>query len=451
MGGYNTFCEILSLRQAGADPGAAHQTPRAGTARSAPSLRRCASALPDAARLASMPARTWPMIPPRWRRRMQGAAGTQKKPSRMAIVPGLLDGLEKIQAITRPCVRGSAPRAAPLGSIVGVACRMTAAARRRSRRSGRSAIVHEGLSPPVGDVHRPGDPGASAGAAWRLRSGPCARPTDRARASAERRRSARRRAPTCPEYLYQEPLRVLRGLAWAAVRQPGARAPADGSSARDAAARTRRRTRGLPRLGQAFVHGPRAVARIDHGTWHVAFPAHAGLPAWCPLCQPSCRGAASASPPMPRTSGRSPAWEKREKIADARVRRDLHPRWGSMPCPRQPRRPTAGKLSLVYHGLDLSAAFPNRPPASRPARDGSDSGQPRWWSSAVGRAGGQEGATATSSPRWLALRPGPALAPVAPCRFAGESAADALTPPGGGARPLADGWHGLGGQAPGRR
>ena len=74
---------------------------------------------------------------------------------------------------------------------------------------------------------------------------------------------------------------------------------------------------------------------------------------------------------MPRTSGRRPDWEKREKLAEAR--------WG-VTCTRQgadhlrrsPRNPD--RVTLLYHGLDLSRFPP--PPETRPARDGSNPADP---------------------------------------------------------------------------
>jgi len=174
-----------------------------------------------------------------------------------------------------------------------------------------------------------------------------------------------------PEYLYQEPKRVLR--AWRAVRRrPGyvrARATWRHDFARD---RTANRIR---RFGQAlvlahelpgdvrwlhahFMHTPASVTRyaamIRDLPWSIS--AHA------------------------KDIWTTPDWEKREKLADCR--------W-LVTCTRAnaehltPLAPTPDHVSLVYHGLDL-ARFPP-PQTIRPSRDGSDAKDPVMLLS-VGRA-----------------------------------------------------------------
>jgi glycosyltransferase involved in cell wall biosynthesis len=161
-----------------------------------------------------------------------------------------------------------------------------------------------------------------------------------------------------PEYLYQEPLRVLRGW-WRARRMPGYRAavrqwladfrrdptPNRGRRFGQAcvlAAELGERTRGKPlRLHAHFLHTPAAVAYYTH--------LMTGLP-W------SCSAHA-------KDIWLTPDWEKREKLdsmdwlvtctaSGAEALRGLAP---------QP-----GKVSLVYHGLDFDR-FPE--PPARAARE----------------------------------------------------------------------------------
>ncbi|MDB5591783.1 glycosyltransferase [Enterovirga sp.] len=165
-----------------------------------------------------------------------------------------------------------------------------------------------------------------------------------------------------PEYLYQAPLRVLRGLA-AALRAPGL------SGLLRAFARDLRRdpsANRLRRLGQAavlareldpavrhlhahFLHTPASVARyaalLSGRSW--SFSAHA------------------------KDIWTIPEWDKRDKLAEAR--------WG-VTCTAEGHRhlaglaPEADRMTLLYHGLDLGR-FP-APPAGRPPRDGSDPADP---------------------------------------------------------------------------
>jgi glycosyltransferase involved in cell wall biosynthesis len=189
---------------------------------------------------------------------------------------------------------------------------------------------------------------------WALR-----RPTDRFEHPVHGRILARRNY--LPEYIYQEPGRVARAVV-NALRLPGfARLLAvfvrdllrDPSASR------------VRRLGQAFVlarelgptarhihvhflHTPGSVARyaalLTGRGW--SFSAHA------------------------KDIWTTPDWEKREKIAASA--------WG-VTCTAQGHAhlqalAEPGKVRLVYHGLDLSRLPP--PPASRPARDGCDPGDP---------------------------------------------------------------------------
>lgn len=164
-----------------------------------------------------------------------------------------------------------------------------------------------------------------------------------------------------PEYLYEEPLRVLRGAFWCASEKGfGATLKAFWHDLRRDFTANR-----IRRLGQAFVmarelppdvrhlhvhylHTPASVVRyaalLTGRTW--TFSAHA------------------------KDIWTTPDWEKSEKMAEAL--------WG-VTCTAQGADhlralSSPDRVSLVYHGLDLSR-FP-APPESRPTRDGSDPADP---------------------------------------------------------------------------
>jgi len=165
-----------------------------------------------------------------------------------------------------------------------------------------------------------------------------------------------------PEYLYQEPARVLRGwrgarrlagyrAAFAAWRRDLARDPTPNRIRRfgQALVLANELAPDVARLHAHFLHTPASVARyaalmrgID---WSVS--AHA------------------------RDIWTTPAWELREKLADCR--------W-AVTCSRgaldalAPLAPEPGRVTLVYHGLDLARFAP--PDAPRPARDGTDAADP---------------------------------------------------------------------------
>ena len=156
-----------------------------------------------------------------------------------------------------------------------------------------------------------------------------------------------------PEYLYQQPGRVLRG--WRAARRMPGYARARGTWLRDLA-RDRTTNRGrrwgqalvlaaeLPPQTQAiyahFLHTPGSVARyaamIRGIPW--AFSAHA------------------------KDIWTIPDWEKREKIADARFGVTCT---GTGAAHLQDLADSPDKVDLIYHGLDLTR-FPD--PAVRPPR-----------------------------------------------------------------------------------
>lgn len=178
------------------------------------------------------------------------------------------------------------------------------------------------------------------------------------------------RAPVSylPEYLYQEPIRVLRAW-WRQRRRPGyraARAAWFKDLWRDRTANRVRRfgqalvladelPPGATRLHAHFLHTPASVAR------------YAGLLTGLPW---SCSAHA-------KDIWTTPDWEKREKLASAD--------WvvtctaaGHAELARL--APDEARVTLVYHGLDLArfAAVPSRPQGvgSRAAPDGRDAADP---------------------------------------------------------------------------
>jgi glycosyltransferase involved in cell wall biosynthesis len=184
-------------------------------------------------------------------------------------------------------------------------------------------------------------------------------PTDRRRHPVH----AEIRAPLLylPEYLYQEPLRLLR--AWRRVRH--------WPSYRAACALWLRDLRRDPtpnrvrRFGQALVLAaelPPEVARLHVHFLHTP----ASVTRYCALLRAlPWSGSAHA-----KDIWTTPEWEKREKLAACA--------W-LVTCTAANRDHLAalappGRVELVYHGIDL-ARFP-APAAGRPARDGSDPADP---------------------------------------------------------------------------
>jgi glycosyltransferase involved in cell wall biosynthesis len=190
---------------------------------------------------------------------------------------------------------------------------------------------------------------------WSLR-----RPTDKAVHPMHKR--IRAQVTYLPEYLYQAPLRVLRGLAWS-VRQPAISAVLQvfwRDLCRDLTPNR------LRRLGQACVMArelPEAVTHIHVHYLHT--------PASVVRYAALLTGRSWTFSAHAKDIWTTPSWEKREKIADAA--------WG-VTCTAQGAAhlnalaPAPDRVTLAYHGLDLGR-FP-APPASRPARDGSDPTDP---------------------------------------------------------------------------
>ncbi len=178
-----------------------------------------------------------------------------------------------------------------------------------------------------------------------------------------------------PEYLYEEPLRVLRGAVWS-LRQKGFW-PAVQAFRRDLKRDfTANRVR---RLGQAFAMARELPADVRHLHVH-----YLHTPASVVRYAALLTGRTWTFSAHAKDIWTTPDWEKREKMQEAQ--------WG-VTCTAQGAEhlqalSSPERVSLVYHGLDLSR-FP-APPESRPARDGSDPQDPLRIVS-VGRAVAKKG------------------------------------------------------------
>ncbi|ACL61962.1 glycosyltransferase family 4 protein [Methylobacterium nodulans] len=167
-----------------------------------------------------------------------------------------------------------------------------------------------------------------------------------------------------PEYLYEAPWRVLRGLV-AALRRPGLR-PLLALVWRDL--RRDLTPNRLRRLGQALVLARELPAEIAHIHVHYLHtPASVGRYAAL-LTGRSWSVSAHA-----KDIWTTPDWELAEKLDDKRLTFAVTcTAAGAARLRALAARPE--HVSLVYHGLDLGR-FPE-PPAARPPRDGSDPADP---------------------------------------------------------------------------
>src|SRR5215208_2884131 len=190
---------------------------------------------------------------------------------------------------------------------------------------------------------------------WSLRQ-----PTDKAVHPMHKRIRAPRRY--LPEYLYREPLRVLRGALWAR-RQPGFRTLMRAfwkDLRRDLTANRGRR------LGQAFVLSRELPAPVMHLHVH-----YLHTPASVVRYAALLTGRSWTFSAHAKDIWTTADWAKKEKLAEAR--------WG-VTCTKAGAEhlsalaPHADHVTLVYHGLDLTRFPP--PPEIRPARNGSDPADP---------------------------------------------------------------------------
>jgi glycosyltransferase involved in cell wall biosynthesis len=162
-----------------------------------------------------------------------------------------------------------------------------------------------------------------------------------------------------PEYLWQEPMRVLRG--WRVAR----RLPGYAAAFRQFLADWRRDptpNRGR-RFGQACVLAAEAGPETAHLYAHFIH-----TPGSVARYAAMLRGLGWSASAHAKDIWTTPDWEKREKLADAH--------WVTT-CTKSGRDHldalAPGKVRLVYHGLDF-ARWPAAP--DRPARDGSDASDP---------------------------------------------------------------------------
>jgi len=165
-----------------------------------------------------------------------------------------------------------------------------------------------------------------------------------------------------PEYLYQEPARVLRG--WRGARRLAGYRVACAAWWRDL--RRDPTPNRIRRFGQALVLAhelPGDVRRLHAHFLHT--------PASVARYAALMRGLAWSVSAHARDIWTTPDWEVREKLADCR--------W-AVTCSAAARdalvalAPQPGRVSLVYHGIDLGRFAP--PAAARAPRDGSDPADP---------------------------------------------------------------------------
>lgn len=174
------------------------------------------------------------------------------------------------------------------------------------------------------------------------------------------------RAPVAylPEYLHQAPWRVLRG-ALSALRRPGLWALL--KLARRDLARDPTPNRGR-RLGQALVLARELPADTDHIHVHYLHTPASVARYAALLTERSWSASAHA-----KDIWTTPDWELAEKLDDARLAFAVTCTAAGAARLRAVSG-DPGRVSLVYHGLDLSR-FPASPD-SRPPRDGSDPADP---------------------------------------------------------------------------
>ena len=164
-----------------------------------------------------------------------------------------------------------------------------------------------------------------------------------------------------PEYLLREPLRVLR--AWRTVRRFPTYAKARAAWLRDLA-RDRSPNR-IRRFGQALVLAAELPTDIDRVHAHFLH-----TPASVARYAAMLRGLPWSVSAHAKDIWTIPEWEKREKLADCQ--------W-AVTCTRGNRAhlaalAPAGRVELVYHGVDLRRFPPYRTP--RAPKDGSDARAP---------------------------------------------------------------------------
>ncbi len=165
-----------------------------------------------------------------------------------------------------------------------------------------------------------------------------------------------------PEYLLREPLRVLRAArhAWHSPRLNNTLRIWWRDFRRDSSANRVRR------LGQAFVLASELPAEVRHLHAHFLH-----TPASVARYTSLLTGLPWTCSAHAKDIWTSPAWEKREKLADCH--------W-AVTCTAANREhlqalcAVGGRVELIYHGLDLDRF--SAPRGARPARDGSAADDP---------------------------------------------------------------------------
>lgn len=160
-----------------------------------------------------------------------------------------------------------------------------------------------------------------------------------------------------PEYLYQEPMRILR--AWCKARRMPGFGRARAQWLRDLW-RDRSSNRGR-RWGQAIVM---AAEMPEDVRFHYAHFLH--TPGSVARYAAMIRGVEWGFSAHAKDIWTIPEWEKREKLADCRFGATCT---GTGAAHLNGLAPRPDTVDLVYHGLDLGR-FPE-PPAQRDSRDGS--------------------------------------------------------------------------------
>ena len=246
MGGYNTFCEILSFDKR------ALIVPR-----TAPRMEQIIRASPRAEELGLV---THAGRRRRPRRRRHGGGAAPSAAAAAAVRRGRCPACSTAcrsmsDRLADAIADGARRRAPPSGCPI-------------ARRSGDlkpapwplAVVVHpEGLSAAVGNLHRPGDPRPGAARPRHPRSSRCASPTDRTRPSGPSRdRGAGRLSAGIS--VWREPLRVLARVARRRGACPAIARP--GASGCATCGATRRANRGR-RFGQAWCWPPSCRTASD--------------------------------------------------------------------------------------------------------------------------------------------------------------------------------------------
>ena len=203
MGGYNTFCEILSFDKRGADRAAHRAAPRAVHPRRA--RRR---ARPRRACCPTTAARD----PRVMAAALRAAAARRAAPVRR----------RRCRACSTACERDRRPGPSP-GSSGAPTARRACVRRRLTRSIGCGRAASPSFSRAIRGSPRPSSrrrSWRSSGAASTIQIVSLRQPTDRARPSGAPG-DPRARCSTCPNICSTQPLRVLRGLAGAAPAMPG--------------------------------------------------------------------------------------------------------------------------------------------------------------------------------------------------------------------------------------